>query len=180
MRNNYFLASIVLLVIISINCKTKQKHTSVSRSATKCVPLKELPEQKSEPTQTLSEEKTPTATSKEQKPSSVSRNILCGNWQRQDGSYSIIIKKIMDNGNVEASYFNPNPIHVSGCQIHEEDNSIGIFMKLEDRGYPGCTYTLNYNSEYDVLYGIYFQALQNRKYNVEFIRIPPQPASSSQ
>jgi hypothetical protein len=41
---------------------------------------------------------------------------------------------------------------------------------LQDEGYPGCTYTLFYHPEEDVLAGSYYQAAVDRTYDVIFVR----------
>jgi hypothetical protein len=43
-------------------------------------------------------------------------------------------------------------------------------VKLEDKGYPGSTYTLYYYAEKDALVGYYYQAAMNKTFKVIFLR----------
>jgi hypothetical protein len=43
-------------------------------------------------------------------------------------------------------------------------------MELQGQGYPGSTYTLKYNPEYDAMVGIYFQAVIQQPFEVIFQR----------
>jgi len=97
-------------------------------------------------------------------------SVLSGSWIRQTGGYVIKINKIIENGQMDAEYFNPRPIHISQAIASEEDGALKLFIELRDQGYPGSTYTLKYNSEYDALVGVYFQALMQQSFDVAFIR----------
>ena len=95
---------------------------------------------------------------------------LVGSWVRPDGGYVIEISKIHPDGKVDAAYFNPSPIHVSRSTVSEKDGIIELFMELRGQGYPGSTYTLKYNPAYDVMVGIYFQAVIQQPFDVIFQR----------
>jgi len=95
---------------------------------------------------------------------------LTGSWIRQTGGYVMKINKIIDNGQADAEYFNPRPIHVSQAVASEKNDALNLFIELRDRGYPGSTYNLRYNSEYDALVGVYFQAAMQQSFDVAFIR----------
>lgn len=95
---------------------------------------------------------------------------LTGSWIRQTGGYVIKINKIVENGQVDAEYFNPRPIHVSRAMASEKNGTLNLFIELRDQGYPGSTYNLRYNSEYDALVGVYFQAAMQQSFDVAFIR----------
>jgi len=95
---------------------------------------------------------------------------LVGSWVRPDGGYVIQVTKIHPDGKVDAAYFNPRPIHVSRSNVSEQDGIIQLFIELQGQGYPGSTYTLRYNSESDVLVGIYFQAVIKQQFEVVFQR----------
>ena len=95
---------------------------------------------------------------------------LVGNWVRPDGGYVIEIRKIYPDGKVDAAYFNPSPIHVSRSTVSEKDGIIELFIELQGKGYPGSTYTLKYNPEYDAMVGIYFQAVIQQPFEVIFQR----------
>jgi hypothetical protein len=95
---------------------------------------------------------------------------LIGSWVRPDGGYVIEISKIYPDGKVDAAYFNPRPIHVSRSNVSEKDGIIELFIELQGKGYPGSTYTLKYNPEYDAMVGIYFQAVIQQPFDVVFQR----------
>jgi hypothetical protein len=95
---------------------------------------------------------------------------LVGRWERQDGGYVLEIRHVAADGQAEASYFNPNPIHVAQAGVKQEGASVGIFIELQDVGYPGSTYTLTYDAQRDELQGTYFQAATQQQFDVTFVR----------
>lgn len=95
---------------------------------------------------------------------------LAGRWQRPDGGYVLQISGVDSAGKLEAAYFNPGPIHVSRAMAFKESDTIKLFVELRDTGYPGCTYSLNYDPQTDQLYGNYFQAAMEETFDVTFAR----------
>lgn len=102
------------------------------------------------------------------KKASADYSRLIGSWVRLDGGYVIEIRKIHPDGKVDAAYLNPRPINVDKATVSEIDGTLGLFIRLQDQGYPGSTYALKYNSEYDVLVGVYFQAAIQQMFEVIF------------
>ena len=96
---------------------------------------------------------------------------LIGRWVRPDGGYVIAIRAIDARGKVDADYYNPRPVNVSRAYVSKSGAESQVFIELRDTGYPGSTYTLNYNPDKDLLVGIYHQAAQDQDYNVVFIRM---------
>jgi len=96
--------------------------------------------------------------------------LLTGEWQRADGGYSIRVSDIKTNGQVKAEYFNPKPIHVAESTVSIQKDLMKLFIKLQDKGYPGSTYTLYYYAEKDALAGFYYQATMDRTFKVIFFR----------
>jgi hypothetical protein len=94
---------------------------------------------------------------------------LCGRWDRTDGKY-LEIRSVAADGKVEASYFNPNPIHVAEARAEREGGTIQLLVKLQDVGYPGSTYTLTYDPLRDELSGAYFSAATEENFQVTFVR----------
>jgi len=45
-----------------------------------------------------------------------------------------------------------------------------VFIELQDTGYPGSTYTLDYNPDQDAFTGVYFQATLKQAFEVVFVR----------
>jgi hypothetical protein len=93
-----------------------------------------------------------------------------GRWVRPDGGYVIHVREVKPDGSVDANYFNPNEIHVSEANVSVRKGFDKLFIKLDDKGYPGSTYTLYYYAEKDQLAGFYHQAAVNETFEVLFIR----------
>jgi hypothetical protein len=96
---------------------------------------------------------------------------LIGKWQRPDGGYVIEIKGVDADGKLDAAYFNPKPIHVARAQAAMDGTSLKMFIELRDVNYPGSTYTLVYGPGGDYFTGIYYQALQQQSFEVNFVRM---------
>jgi len=97
---------------------------------------------------------------------------LAGKWVRPDGGYILQIRGVDNIGIMDAAYFNPDPIHVAKAAAFTEAGTTRVYVELRDVNYPGCTYTLTYDPNSDLLAGDYFQAAIQQHYEVEFIRQP--------
>ena len=95
---------------------------------------------------------------------------LMGRWQRPDGGYFLIITSVDGSGKMDATYLNPQPIHVAKAEASREGTTNKVFVELQDVNYPGSTYKLTYDPASDQLYGIYFQAALNQQFDVVFAR----------
>jgi hypothetical protein len=96
---------------------------------------------------------------------------LIGKWERPDGGYVLEVKGVDPSGKADVAYYNPNPINVSRAAAWREKGTAKIVVELRDTGYPGCTYTLEFNPQSDQLFGQYFQAAQQATYEVVFARM---------
>ena len=96
--------------------------------------------------------------------------IIAGEWQRTDGGYLIKVDNIKPDGRAKVEYFNPRPIHVEQAAMSREKGLIKLFIKFQDKGYEGSTYTLFYYAEKDAMAGFYYQAAMDRTYEVIFMR----------
>jgi uncharacterized protein (DUF2147 family) len=96
---------------------------------------------------------------------------LKGRWQRPDGGYVVEIKNIADSGAMDTAYFNPNPIHVAKAEASRDADGTKVFIELRDVNYPGSTYTLTYDPASDQLKGIYYQAVEQQRFPVIFLRL---------
>lgn len=99
---------------------------------------------------------------------------LVGRWVRTDsnGGYILEIRGASDNGKLDASYFNPNPINVGSAAWHNKEGSLSVVVELRDVNYPGSTYTLSLAKTNDQLVGTYYQAVESVNYDVTFARLP--------
>jgi len=95
---------------------------------------------------------------------------LIGRWLRPDGGYIIEIRSIGADGRMDAAYLNPRPINVARAEASWKQGKQEVFIELQDTGYPGSTYTLDYNPAQDAFTGVYFQAVINKGFEVIFVR----------
>jgi len=98
--------------------------------------------------------------------------VIEGEWVRPDGGYIVHVWDVKSDGSVNVGYFNPNKINISKARVSLWKGLVKLFIKLQDKGYPGSTYTLYYYTEKDVLAGFYYQAAIGQTYEVVFIRKP--------
>ena len=97
-------------------------------------------------------------------------NYLEGTWNRSDGVYKIEIKEMLDDGELDAAYFNPNPINVGKSRWLENDGKVQVYVELRDENYPGSIYQLTYDEKTKTLIGTYYQAVAKETYEVYFTR----------
>jgi len=97
-------------------------------------------------------------------------DALKGAWVRPDGGYTIAIKSIGPNGQIEAMYFNPNPLPFAKAQASRQGAALRAFFELRAGGYAGSTYELTYDPASDRLRGTYYQAVAKQKFDVYFVR----------
>jgi hypothetical protein len=96
---------------------------------------------------------------------------LEGRWRRPDGGYVLDLRKIRPDGAIDAAYLNPRPINVSKAQATRDGATVRVFVELRAPNYPGSTYTLTYDAKRDELYGVYYQAVEGRSFDVIFVRV---------
>jgi hypothetical protein len=95
---------------------------------------------------------------------------LIGRWLRPDGGYIIEIRSISADGKMDADYLNPRPINVARAEASWKNGNQEVFIELQDTGYPGSTYTLDYNPAQDAFTGVYYQATLKQAFEVVFVR----------
>jgi hypothetical protein len=108
-----------------------------------------------------------TAVASEQKPDF---NVLIGDWVRPDGGYIVRVRSVKPDGTVDVVYLNPKEIHIAEARVSLWKGLVKLFIKLQDKGYPGSTYTLYYYAEKDALAGFYYQAAMQKTFKVVFLR----------
>ncbi len=96
--------------------------------------------------------------------------VIIGEWVRPDGGYIVRVRAVNPDGSVDAGYFNPNKINIAEANVSLWKGLVKLFIKLQDKGYPGSTYTLYHYQEKDALAGFYYQAAVRQTYEVFFFR----------
>ena len=96
--------------------------------------------------------------------------VIIGEWVRPDGGYIVRVRDVNPDGSVDAGYFNPGKINIAEANVSLRKGLVKLFIKLQDKGYPGSTYTLYYYPEKDALAGFYYQAVVGQTYEVVFWR----------
>jgi hypothetical protein len=96
---------------------------------------------------------------------------LEGRWLRPDGGYILELNGIKKDGSLKAAYFNPGPINVARAGFKNLNGKLGVFVELRDVNYPGSLYELQYDPGTDRLKGTYFQAVEKRTFDIEFVRM---------
>jgi hypothetical protein len=97
-------------------------------------------------------------------------DVLKGAWVRPDGGYTITIRNIAANGQLEATYANPNLLPFSKAQATQDGATLRASFELQAGGYAGSTYELAYDPVSDRLKGIYYQAVAKQKFEIYFVR----------
>lgn len=100
----------------------------------------------------------------------ISIDVLKGTWVRPDGGYVILIKSIAPSGQLEAMYFNPNPLPFAKAQAAQDGGTFRASFEIRAGGYDGSTYELTYDAAGDQLKGVYYQAVMKQKFDVVFAR----------
>ena len=100
--------------------------------------------------------------------------VIIGEWVRPDGGYVLRVRAIKPDGSVDAGYYNPKEINIAEAKVSLWKGLVKLFIKLQDKGYPGSTYKLYYYAEKDALVGFYYQAQLKQTFEVAFTRKPKQ------
>jgi len=67
--------------------------------------------------------------------------VIIGEWVRPDGGYIVCVRDVNPDGSVDAGYFNPGKINIAEANASLWKGLVKLFIKLQDKGYPGSTYT---------------------------------------
>ena len=96
--------------------------------------------------------------------------VIVGEWVRPDGGYVVHVRDVKPDGSVDAGYYNPKEINIAEANVSLWKGLVKLFIKLQDEGYPGSTYTLYYYAQKDAMAGFYYQAAIGQTFNVVFLR----------
>src|SRR6478609_3180202 len=112
---------------------------------------------------------------KEKNPYSLSiiqdKNLIKGNWQREDSTVELHISKLLKNGGLELSYLNSKLIFIEKAGWTNSSDVLRLFVIFRQDNDSGYSLTLNYLAEKDILIGVYVDGSDNKSYNVTFKRI---------
>jgi hypothetical protein len=97
-------------------------------------------------------------------------DVLKGIWIRPDGGYTIVIRSVAENGQLDATYFNPYQLPFAKALASREGSVLRAAFELRAGGYDGSTYELTYDPASDRLKGAYYQAVAKQKFEVYFTR----------
>jgi hypothetical protein len=97
-------------------------------------------------------------------------DTLRGTWIRPDGGYRIVVRNTAENGQIEATYFNPTELPFAQAQASRQNAQLRVFFELRAGGYNGSTYDLVYDPASDRLKGVYYQAVVKQSFDVYFVR----------
>jgi hypothetical protein len=100
----------------------------------------------------------------------IDAELVEGSWARTDGGYVLELSNIAGDGTLTAAYYNPRPINVFQAFWVTIDGTLRVSVELRDINYPGSKYNLQYDPGTDRLQGTYFQALEQQRYEIEFVR----------
>ena len=104
---------------------------------------------------------------------------LLGQWMRTDSEYVIAIEEASADGKLAARYLNPQPIHVSKAQWLKSGPRLQLMVEMQDRGYPGSNYELDYDAAHDTLFGTYHHLGINQDFQVSLYRMKPGDAGAA-
>ncbi len=118
----------------------------------------------------IAQQPTPTQKAAATSVASVDPTVLKGSWVRPDGGYTIAIKGISPNGQLDAMYFNPGALPFAKAQASLASAPLRLFFELRAGGYNGSTHELTYDPASDRLTGVYYQAVAKQAFDVYFTR----------
>ncbi len=101
----------------------------------------------------------------------LSLDRIVGRWTRSDTPARFEIRGVAPNGVLDASYSNPNSIHIETAAAKQERTYLRVYLKLQDPSEPGSTYRLNYDPNLDIMRGDYYDAVARQMNDVVFTRV---------
>lgn len=99
------------------------------------------------------------------------KNLIKGNWQRDDAAVELQISRLLKNGALEVRYLNSKLISVEKAGWTDSSDVFRIFVIYRQDDKSGYSLSLNYMAERDLLIGVYVDGSDNKSYNVTFKRI---------
>ena len=99
------------------------------------------------------------------------KNLIKGNWQRDDSAVELHISNLLKNGGLEVDYLNSKFVSIEKAGWTSSSDVLRLFVIYRQENNPGYSLALNYLEEKDMLIGVYVDGSDNRSYNVSFTRI---------
>jgi hypothetical protein len=99
------------------------------------------------------------------------KNLIKGNWQRDDAGVELHISRLMDNGSLQVNYLNSKFIFIEKAGWTNASDVLRLFVIYRQEDNPGYSLSLQYFAERDILIGAYVDGSDNKSYNVTFKRI---------
>jgi hypothetical protein len=99
------------------------------------------------------------------------KNLIKGNWQRDDSAIELHISRLFENGSLEVNYLNSKFVFVEKAGWTNSSDVLRLFVIYRQDDNPGYSLSLHYLAEKDILIGAYVDGFDNKSYNVTFKRI---------
>lgn len=104
-------------------------------------------------------------------PKSQDKNLIKGNWQRDDAAVELHVTKLLKNGSLEVNYLNSKLIFIEKAGWTDSSDVLRLFVIYRQDDKSGYSLSLNYVAEKDLLIGIYVDGSDNKSSTVTFKRI---------
>jgi hypothetical protein len=108
---------------------------------------------------------------KHSQPINQDKNLIKGNWQREDSNIELHISELLKNGALQVNYLNSKFIFIEKAGWTDSSDVLRLFLVYRQDENPGYSLKLNYLAEKDVLIGGYVDGSDSKSYNVIFKRI---------
>lgn len=92
---------------------------------------------------------------------------LIGKWLRNEGSYTLEIKAVNEDGTLDVAYFNPKSVELGRTEWMMYKNKLHVLVELKGP-YVLSNYQLVYDEETKRLHGTFFQAVEQETYSIYF------------
>jgi hypothetical protein len=99
------------------------------------------------------------------------KNLIKGNWQRDDSAIELHISRLLENGSLQVNYLNSKFIYIEKAGWTNSSDVLRLFVIYRQEDNPGYSLSLQYLAEKDILIGAYVDGSDNKSYNVTFTRI---------
>ena len=99
------------------------------------------------------------------------KNLIKGNWQRDDAAVELHISRLLENGSLQVNYLNSKFIYIEKAGWTNSSDVLRLFVIYRQDDSPGYSLSLQYLAEKDILIGAYVDGSDNKSHNVTFKRI---------